>query len=120
MKKILFATALLMGTAAYAQGTTQPGTDETTTADRVVETNVTDGSPPERDARGIPVISAPAVVPPGANQMASAPAGAQLVPAPNQSAVFSTRPATGEYPICSRTVTDGCVQDYEGRGRRRR
>ena len=35
------------------------------------------------------------------------------------SAAFTPRPATTEYPPCSRTVTDGCIQTYE-RGVRRR
>lgn len=38
--------------------------------------------------------------------------------APNQNAAFTPRPAAGEYPPCSRTVTDGCTQTYE-RGVRR-
>ena len=165
MRTILFATALMLGTAAVAQDTgTQPTTTDaeeqtdtqapdagqtttTTTTDTgtgttggTMQSGTTGGSMqgssmsaqggggtvapgnsnPERDARGIPVVSAPATAPAGANQMMSAPAGAQMVPAPNQSAVFTTRPATGEYPVCSRTVTDGCVQNYEGRGRARR
>ena len=163
MRTILFATALMLGTAAVAQdtgtttttdteeqadtqaqdsnqtGTTQTGTTTTTTTrtDMGGQGGTTGGSMqgsaqggggavaagnsnPERDARGIPVVSAPATAPAGANQMMSAPAGARMVPAPNQSAVFTTRPATGEYPVCSRTVTDGCVQNYEGRGRARR
>ena len=154
MRTILFATALMLGTAAVAQdtGTTttteteeqagaeaqdtgQTGTTRTTTDTGSATTGSTmqsdtsaqggstvspGNSNPERDARGIPVVSAPATAPAGANQMMSAPAGARMVPAPNQSAVFTTRPATGEYPVCSRTVTDGCVQNYEGRGRARR
>lgn len=99
MKLVLFAAALTLGGAAFAQ-------------------NVTDGSPPERDARGIPVISQPAQAPAGANQAVQVEAGAQVVPAPNQSAVFSTQASTKTYPPCTREVTDGCVQAYE-RGVRR-
>lgn len=73
---------------------------------------------PERDARGIPVVSDPATAPAGANQPVSAAAGAQIVANPNQSQVFASTAATGEYPACSRTVTDHCVQKYE-RSRRR-
>lgn len=102
MKSILFLSALALGTAAAAQ--------------QVTNTQVNDGSPPERDARGIPVISAPAVVPPGANQATPVPPGAQVVANPNQAAVFQTQPAAKEYPPCTREVTDGCVQTYE-RGR---
>jgi hypothetical protein len=36
----------------------------------------------------------------------------------NQQGAFASRPAAGEYPPCSRTVTDGCTQTYE-RGVRR-
>ena len=102
MKSALFAAALLIGSAAYAQQTVTPGNDS-----------------PERDARGIPVVSDPATAPPGTNQVVSVPSGTQTVPAPNQQAAFATRPADQEYPACSRTVTDNCVQTYE-RGSRPR
>lgn len=94
MKLVLFAAALSLGGTAVAQ-------------------NVTDGSLPERDARGIPVISQPAEAPAGANQVVQVPAGAQVVAAPNQSAVFSTKESTKTYPICTREITDGCIQAYE-------
>ncbi len=94
MKSALFAAAILIGGTAMAQ-------------------NVTDGSPPERDARGIPVISAPAETPAGANQAVQPQPGAQVVPAPNQQQVFAPKPAQEEYPACSREVTDNCVQAYE-------
>lgn len=68
---------------------------------------------PERDARGIAVVSDSAEAPAGAN--GPPPAGA-AVPSPNQAAVFASRPASEEYQACSRTVTDNCVQNYE-RGR---
>ncbi|HWH22391.1 MAG TPA: hypothetical protein VNT25_03740 [Allosphingosinicella sp.] len=71
----------------------------------------------ERDARGIPVVSAQAEAPSGANQPVSIPAGAQVVPSPNQRAVFATRQATEEFPPCTAERTDRCVQTYEGRGR---
>jgi hypothetical protein len=63
---------------------------------------------PRRDARGIPVISALAVVPIGYNGTTGAAMGGPLLD-----------PATGQ-PIadasaraCTRTVTDHCVQTYE-------
>ena len=70
---------------------------------------------PERDARGIAVISAPAMVPAGWNGVTGTAMGGPLVD-----------PATGEtvsgsdtsYPACTATVTDNCVQTYE-RGRSR-
>lgn len=73
------------------------------------------GSPPT-DARGIPVVSAPATAPAGANQMVTVPAGATVTVNPNQSAVFTPSPASGDMPACSKSVTDHCTQTYEGRG----
>ena len=55
MKSIMFAAALLAGTAAYAQTTTTTAT--TAGGTPVAPSNAA----PERDARGIPVISAEAV-----------------------------------------------------------
>jgi len=101
MKLALFAAALAVSSTALAQQTVAPGNNS-----------------PERDARGIPVVSAPATAPAGANQPVSVPAGAAVVPAPNQAAVFSTQASTKTYPPCTREVTDGCVQTYE-RGVRR-
>jgi len=95
MKSLIFATALLIGGGAIAQETVAPG-----------------NSAPERDARGVPVISDPATAPAGTNA-APPPAGTRAVPAPNQAAAFATQPATGEKPPCSRTVTDNCTQTYE-------
>ena len=115
MKSLFFGAALLATSAAIAQ----PAQD-------TMQTQGTGGvsapanSNPETDARGIPVVSAPAEVPAGANQAVSVPAGAQTVPSPNQAQVFATRPASEEYPACSRTVTDNCVQAYERGGRRPR
>ena len=102
MKSAFFAVALAIGGAAFAQTTTTTGT-----------TTVAPGNEaPERDARGIPVVSDPATAPAGANQ--APPAGAaQVVPAPNQAQVFTQQPSTEQYPACSRTVTDNCVQAYE-------
>ncbi len=116
MKTVLFAAALLMSGAALAQ------TTDTTTTDTTVTTTTTTSTPstvapsnaaPERDARGIPVISDPAMAPAGANQAVVVPPGAQVVPNPNQAAAFQTQASTDSYPACSRTVTDNCVQTYE-------
>lgn len=65
---------------------------------------------PEHDARGIAVISAPAVVPAGWNGLVVTAVGGPLVD-----------PTTGEtiaaddasYPPCTAEVTDNCVQTYE-------
>ena len=98
MKTLLCAAALAMSAAAIAQ-----------TAPPAAAGNQT----PERDARGIPVVSAPATAPSGANQPFNVPPGAQVVLSPNQQQVFAPQPAQGELPPCSRTVTDRCVQTYE-------
>lgn len=108
---IALSAGLLIGTAAVAQGSMSQPTAP----------NITDGSPPERDARGIPVISAPAVAPPGANAwvpMQTGMTGMRAVPAPNQAMVFAARQPTQSYPACTATVTDNCVQAYVSSNRR--
>jgi hypothetical protein len=74
-----------------------------------------DNSNPRRDARGIRVISAPAVAPAGYNGTMSTNTGmgGPLLDASGQAVA-----AGGDMPSCSRTVTDHCVQTYE-RSRRR-
>lgn len=106
MKTVLFATAIMFAGAAVAQTTTH----HTTTA--TSQTSQPSNAAPERDARGIPVISDPASVPAGFN----APPG-MGGPMVDASAPPTPQPATENYPACSRTVTDNCVQTYE-RGRR--
>jgi hypothetical protein len=105
MKSLIFAAAMLAGTAAFAQGG---------------QTVAAGNQAPERDARGIPVISDPAQAPAGTNDMVTVPPGAVYTPNPNQAAAFAPQPATETYQACSRTVTDNCVQTYEGRSRRAR
>lgn len=94
MKTAIFAAALMASSAAFAQT-----------------------AAPERDARGIPVVSDAATTPAGANQMMTVPAGATVVAAPNQGQVFMTKASTETAPPCTRERTDRCVQTYE-RGRR--
>ncbi|PWG01390.1 hypothetical protein [Sphingosinicella humi] len=141
MKTILFAAALSVSGIALAQDTTtddmttdQTATDvapveqttpppaDTTAPQPAATTPPPTGTPttvapgnqsPERDARGIPVVSDPATAPAGANQPLSAPPGATVVPSANQSAVFSPEPAQQDYPPCTKGVTDNCVQTYE-------
>jgi translation initiation factor IF-2/pilus assembly protein FimV len=111
MRKYLFVVALVFGTAAMAQqpsGETVSDPSQSTGPQGVTQ----QGTDP----------SGQAVAPPGTNQPVSAPPGATVVPAQNQAAAFAPRPATAEYPACSKTVTDNCVQTYEKgvrRGRRR-
>jgi hypothetical protein len=70
-------------------------------------------SPPAKDSRGIPVASNPAQAPEGANRPTV------TEPAPDPQTVFAPRPSAGDYPPCTREVTDGCIQVHEvGRGPR--
>lgn len=117
MKTLLLATALTLSTAAIAQ--TEPETMPEPTAVTASTTPSTGSvqmpgnTNPEHDARGIAVISDPAIVPAGYNGTDATGIGGPI-----------TDPATGEtvnttdtsHPPCSRTVTDNCVQTYE-RGR---
>ena len=68
------------------------------------------------DSRGIPVMSAPATAPTGANQAVTVPPGAMVTVNPNQSSVFTPMAASGEMPPCTKAVTDHCTQTYEGHG----
>jgi hypothetical protein len=117
MKTVFFAAALLMSGAALAQETDTTTTDTTVTTTTVTTATPTTVAPsnaaPERDARGIPVISDPAMAPAGTNEAVVIPPGAQVVPNPNQAAAFQTQASTDSYPACSKTVTDNCVQTYE-------
>jgi hypothetical protein len=70
---------------------------------------------PRRDARGIPVISAPAVAPAGYNGTMGTNTG---MGGPALDASGQPMAASDKLPACSRTVTDHCVQTYE-RSRRR-
>lgn len=94
-----------LATLAWETEGVRPGA---TTA-RIIEPG---NSSPERDARGIAVISAAAVAPAGWNGVpASAIGGPELDPATGEAA------GAASYPACTATVTDRCLQTYE-RGRR--
>jgi hypothetical protein len=109
MKFLIFAAALLAAGTAVAQTKPEPAPGAGTV------TSAPSNSAPERDARGIPVVSDPAEVPAGFNQPAQVggtgvdPAARPAPQAPNET-----------YVACSRTVTDNCVQTYERRSRRPR
>lgn len=139
MKSAAFAIALLVSGAAVAQ--TYPSTDTTTTTTTTTmpdtTTTTTPNTPmpdamstdtsmtmtpatgqvvqpsnadPEHDARGIAVISDSAVAPAGFN------GGAAVGGPVDTSNALATQPATEDYPACTTTVTDNCLQTYE-RGR---
>jgi hypothetical protein len=138
MKTTAFALALMLGGTAAAQtadpaanayegdgqatlawesdaaaaGTTIPAAiaAETVPAETAQRTEPSNANP-ERDARGIAVISAAAVAPAGWNGVpASAMGGPELDPATGEAM------APDSYPACTATVTDKCLQTYE-RGR---
>ncbi|HEX8224273.1 MAG TPA: hypothetical protein VF605_10705 [Allosphingosinicella sp.] len=77
-----------------------------TAAGAVVEPS---NAAPERDARGIAVISAAATVPAGWNGTA---AGAAMG-GPELDSATGGPVAAGDYPACTATVTDRCLQTYE-------
>jgi len=112
MKAAIFAAALLFGSAAIAQDDGKMQADTSAMPGHMVAPGNT---APEHDARGIPVISDPATAPAGFNEPAGV--GGPLVDASQRPAM---QPATEDYPACSRTVTDNCVQTYEVGSRRRR
>jgi hypothetical protein len=105
MKTLLFAAALMVGGAAYAQDTS--GGSQGGTGMAPGGTVAPSNAAPERDARGIPVVSAPAEAPAGYNQPPNT-TGA----APSTGTNPTMAPA-GPLPPCSRKVTDHCTQTYE-------
>jgi hypothetical protein len=139
MKTAAFATALLIGAAAFApsvasampyagdgaataawetdgaamQAEVQPGVTLATAlpaaSDAVVQPS---NANPERDARGIAVISAAAIVPAGWNGVVGigeAMGGPLLDPVTGEP--MADTPATA--PACTAMVTDHCLQTYE-------
>ena len=129
MKIAALTIALLAGSAAFAQtddttayegdgvATTAWETEGSVAAPSLSPTSgvivVPSNADPERDARGIAVISDPAVAPVGWNGTAAGEAmgGPELDPATGEPA------APESYPACTATVTDNCLQTYE-KGRR--
>jgi hypothetical protein len=108
MKTLLFAAALMVGGAAYAQDTT--GTQGGTQAGTGMASGGTvapSNEAPKRDARGVPVISAPAEAPAGYNQPVNSPGMA-----PSTGGAPTMAPA-GPLPPCTRKITDHCTQTYE-------
>jgi hypothetical protein len=122
MKSFLFAAALLTSTAAIAQTDAAADPAATTQAAEPVAASPTGmtvaprNAAPERDGRGIAVISDAATAPPGFNN----PPGTNGMggPVADPSQPPAQQPADASYQACSRTVTDNCVQTYERRARR--
>jgi hypothetical protein len=135
MKTFAFAVALTLSGAAFAQtpdydgdglasaaweqdggGTAmtaevQPGVTLATAVNATDAVVQPGNAAPRRDERGIPVISASAIVPAGWNGVAGsgeAMGGPLLDPATGEPIADTTA-----YPACTRTVTDHCLQTYE-------
>ena len=124
LQPLMLAAALAVGSAAIAQQTGTTGQPSGTTGQ---PSGVTVDDPSQ--ATGPQGVTQQGTDP---NGQASAPAGTNMgvqgtgpaVPMADQGAAFTPRAAAGEYPPCSRTVTDSCIQTYERgsrpRGRSRR
>jgi hypothetical protein len=129
MREFLFAAALSISSIAIAQTQpeSQPPAEDTDAAPATENMQPSGETVDDRSqATGPEGVTQQGTDPQG---QATAPAGTNQMPAmgapsqpmmaqPNQSATFAPRAATGDYPPCSRTVTDGCTQTYE-RGVRR-
>jgi len=117
MKIVIFAAALMLGGAAMAQDTTGgTGTTDTTASGSMQGMQMGNGmaqpasnQAPERDARGVAVISADASAPPGYNQPARTGPAGSIQP----TATVNSMGSAGDLPPCSRKVTDHCTQTYE-------
>ena len=103
MKSVMFAAALLVGTAAYAQDTSGTTQGSMAAGPTVAPSN----EAPKRDARGVPVISAEATAPAGYNVPPGTPGAAPA------SGTAPSMGAAGPLPPCTRKVTDHCTQTYE-------
>lgn len=118
MKAMMFAAALSIGGVAFAQTQTTT-TDEQTGQQQPSGQTVDDPS----QATGPAGITQQGTDP---NGQATPPAGTNQMPTQGTSPMMGNsssmgmtpRPATTDYPPCSRTVTDSCIQTYE-RGVRR-
>jgi len=111
MKSAIFAIALLSGSAALAQTEELKPAETTMTVASTGQVAMPSNAAPERDARGIAVISDPATVPAGYNGTPDAlnGTGGPLLDTTGEPAAMPD----ATYPACTRTVTDNCVQTYE-------
>jgi hypothetical protein len=116
MRTILFAAALSISGIAFAQ--TQSTTTETQTEQPSGETvdDPSQATGPQGITQQGTDPQGQATTPPGMNQPPTT--GTSPMMTPDSNMATTPRPATTEYPPCSRTVTDSCVQTYE-RGVRR-
>lgn len=121
MKKLIFATMLSVGGMAMAQTAPDTSTPDTTATqpDMTSQPSGMTTSDPSQNTgpAGVTqqgtVPNGTAMAPAGTNEPPMAAPGDTVVPAANQSQAFTPQAATGDYPNCSKTVTDHCVQAYE-------
>nr|WP_295374014.1 hypothetical protein [uncultured Sphingosinicella sp.] len=122
MKTLLFAAALSISGVALAQSQTTTTTTTTQSGTAQPSGETVDDPSQSTGPQGVTQQGTDpegqATAPAGTNQMPMQAPGQQVMPSAGQGAAFTPRPAAGEYPPCSRTVTDGCTQTYE-RGVRR-
>ena len=109
------STSMTAPSSGWSNSATNSMTMATNTAPAGGQVVAPDNSNPRRDARGIAVISAPAIAPAGYNGTASGMTG---MGGPELDANGNAVTATASAQPCTRTVTDHCVQTYE-RSRRR-
>lgn len=110
MKIAMFAAALMLGTAGTAQDTMQPAPQPTEEPSGETVDDPSQATGPQGITQQGTDPNGQAYVPPGANQ------GAGVYP--QAMAAPGMAPGMANYPPCSRTVTDRCIQTYE-RGVRR-
>jgi hypothetical protein len=111
---LLLGTALLMsvGAIAHAQdmgGSTPPSDPMTNPTDPMANPSAPMPSTPETPAPTTDpsATTAPAPAPSSATPVPPAPA------APDTAAMVTPAPATQDYPLCSATITDQCMQPSE-------
>lgn len=122
LKPLMIAAALGLGTAAVAQQTTTQSTGTAQPSGQTVDDPSQSTGPQGVTQQGTDP-NGQATAPAGTNMGVQGTGTGPAMPMANQGAAFAPRPAAGDYPPCSRTVTDSCVQTYEkgvGRPRRRR
>ncbi len=129
LKPLMLGAALVVGTAAVAQQTDvnspnagSPGTQDTAQPSGQTVDDPSQNTGPQGVTQQGTDPDGQASAPTGTNIGVQGTGTGPAVPMANQGAAFTPRAAAGEYPVCSRTVTDSCVQAYErgvSRSRRR-
>ncbi|MEG3169855.1 hypothetical protein U1737_16815 [Sphingomonas sp. LB3N6] len=106
MKTILLAAAALLASPVIAQ-TTPPADPaaQTAPADPAMQSAPADPADPAMAAPADPAMADPAMAAPAAPMAAPGPAGGVTF---GQPTVTPPTPAPAEYPVCSKTVKDGC------------